>query len=74
MANKPKLALGLDLYLFAFYDLDTERDRSMAVMPIPWSAFIKYSEYLGLTEDEREDFIYILRQLDNAHLENIKKS
>jgi hypothetical protein len=65
--NKPQLAPGLDLFLSAFYDLDTER--SLAdLQPIPWSKVVEYGKFHGLAREEVDDLLYFIRAADNAYL------
>lgn len=72
--DRPKLATGLNLYLGAFYDLDTERDLT-SYQPIPWSSIVSYGEYLELTREDTEELIFFIREMDNAYLSlMVKKS
>lgn len=70
IANKPKLAPGLQFFFDAFYDLDTER--SLADMaPIPWSKIKDYGEYHKLGEEGISDLLYLIREADNAYLSRV---
>lgn len=50
----------------AFWDLSTERISTMSLGPIPISKIHWYAEVeLGLDDDERQAFVYIIRRLDS---------
>lgn len=68
LANKPMLRQGLHYYMRAFFDLETERNVGFAVCPIPITKIIEYGRYLNHKEWELEDFILIMRSLDNVAL------
>lgn len=65
--NAPKLNFGLQLYLSAFFDLDSERSHSMGVVSIPNSEIRNYAGHYDFSDDQTEDLLYVIRQMDNAH-------
>lgn len=68
MQNAPELELGLELYLGAFWDLDSCRPLGMGEGPIPWIAIEQYSQLNGIEGEQREMLHHHIRQLDNAYL------
>jgi len=73
IANAPKLEIGLQLFLQAFFDLDTERSHSMGVTAIPWSRIKDYAVAYELNNEDTEDLIYLIRQMDLSHTARIAK-
>ena len=73
IANSPELIEGLQLYITAFFDLDSERTHSFALTPIPWSCIDRYAVAYGFDEIQYEDLHYFLRRMDNAHLARLKQ-
>lgn len=69
IANAPTLYLGLDFYFRAFLDLNTCRDMGMGRGPLPWTALVQYAGEMGLTGEDKEDFLYLLQKVDNDYLE-----
>jgi len=67
VTDKPKPGVGLDFYLIAFFDLDTERDLTN-LQPIPWSAIVAYA---NLYEANVDDLTYFIRKMDNAYLNKL---
>lgn len=66
--NKPVLHNGLDLYLQAFFELDTERNSGMNIAPIPASAVRLYNQSYDITGEMAEDMLEFIRVLDNAFI------
>lgn len=66
----PLRADGDDLYLAAFWDLDTERSIGMGLGPIPRHQIRDRGLELGLEPDTLEAFVYVIRQMDNAYLKH----
>lgn len=56
------------LHWEAFNDLGTERNNGMGIGPIPFSKIKEYAADLGLTEREKEAFVWIIRKLDIHYL------
>lgn len=59
------------MYLQAFFDLDSERSHSMGITVIPWSAIDNYARAYDFSDEQREDLIYFLRAMDNAHTKKL---
>lgn len=62
------MQLGLDLYLHAFFDLDTERSHGDGLQRIPRSAIVDYAVHYDIVGEQREDLLFYVRKMDNAHL------
>ena len=45
----------------------------MSIGPIPWTAMIKYAEHYKLEWDVAESFIDIMREMDQAYMEDQTK-
>lgn len=73
IANAPKLETGLQLFLQAFFDLDSERSHGMGVTSIPFSKIMDYAERFNLDEEDTEDMIFFVRQMDSDHTNRIAK-
>ncbi|WZB35695.1 tail chaperonin [Enterobacteria phage FtMidnight] len=71
IANAPELQIGLQLYLQAFFDLDSERSHSMGVTPIPWSSIATYARAFEFDEEQTEDLFYFIRKLDQEHTKKL---
>lgn len=69
----PELSIGDSFYLQSFRDLNTCRQIGMSLGPIPWTAMIQYADRFGLDEDLIDDFIYIMRIMDEAYIEHSNK-
>ena len=57
--NAPVLREGLQIYLQAFFDLDTERNHGMGLMYIPWSKIKNYAEFYNFSFEETQDLLFI---------------
>lgn len=66
--NAPELILGLEFAWNAYWDLCSCRDYGFGSGPIPWTAILDYCRAHELDSDDREDFIYLIRAMDKAHL------
>jgi hypothetical protein len=73
IANAPKLEIGLQFFLQAFFDLDTERSHSMGVTMIPWSSIKDYAVTYELNDEDTEDLIYLIRQMDLEHTKRLSR-
>lgn len=72
--NAPELTQGLQFYLQAFFDLDSERSHGMAVTRIPRSKVREYAREFELTEDEAGTLEYFVTELDTAQCDRIVKA
>jgi hypothetical protein len=69
--EQPELSLQEGLYLAAWYDLSTERPIGMAEGYIPLSKMKAYGvEDLGLSGDNLDFFISVMRRVDGGYLSN----
>lgn len=66
--NKPDLYLGSALFLNAWFDLDTERDRPQ-YQRITRSMCFAYAEDYGFDEEQREDLWYFIKRMDQEFME-----
>lgn len=65
----PQLLLGLEFVYSAFWELSSCRHLGMGAGPIPWTEIQAYAKYFKLSEEECQDFSYLIRSLDRAYLE-----
>ncbi len=72
IANAPELKMGLEIYLNAFFELDTERTHIFSFTPIPWSSMKNYAEFNGFDTEQTEDLIFYIRKMDEQHLKRLK--
>lgn len=73
IANAPELFEGLQLYLQAFFDLDSERSHGMGIMMIPWQSIRHYALAYEFSDDQSEDLMYFIRKMDVAHTKRLKE-
>lgn len=71
IANAPRLIQGLQLYLQAFFDLDSERSHAMGISMIPWSSIVNYAKAYDFEEEQTQDLIYFIRQMDSEHTKRL---
>lgn len=69
--NKPELYVGLQLYLDAFFELDSERNHGQGVMAIPLSRVRDYANAHEFDEEQTADLIYFIRIMDTDHLKRL---
>lgn len=70
--NKPVLRVGLDLFLHAFYDLDSERGMGFGPTSIPTSAISNYGDRHDIVGEAAEDMLEFIRAMDNAYLKLVQ--
>ena len=73
IANAPELRIGLNLYLQAFFDLDSERSHALAPTPIPWLSISEYGKVFEFSEEQTEDLFYFVKIMDSEHLKRLTK-
>jgi len=71
IANAPELQLGLQLYLQAFFDLDSERSHGQGLTSIPWTSIASYAIAFEFDNDQTEDLYFFVRRLDSEHLKKL---
>lgn len=71
IANAPELNLGLQLYIEAFFDLDSERSHAQGPTPIPWTSIQSYAEAWDFDDEQTEDLFYLIKKLDTFNLKRI---
>lgn len=74
IANKPQLAVGLELYWKAFVELSSDRSVSMAEGPIPWSSMNAWAIRHGIFGDDFDRLVLVIRGLDEAYLKKQHKT
>ena len=62
------LAPGLDLYLDAFYALDSSRPIGMALGRIPWLAIREFGREMSMDAEELQRLHYLISRLDAHYL------
>lgn len=69
--NAPELMIGLQFYMMAFQQLNS--DRGVAPdgreLPIPWSSIDRWADSHDIVGELKEDLHYHVRALDVAYLE-----
>lgn len=73
IANAPELQLGLQLYLQAFFDLNTDRSIGFAPGPIPYSVIADYAAAHEFDTEQTEDLQYLIRSMDNGYFKWLDK-
>ena len=73
IANAPELKPGLELYLSAFFDLNTERSHAMGITLIPWSSIANYARFYDFDEEMTERLFYLIQAMDAAHTARLQK-
>jgi hypothetical protein len=73
IANAPDLEAGLDLFIQAFFDLDTERSHGFALTAIPYTSILNYARLHELDDETTQDMLFLIRRMDNAHLARLEK-
>lgn len=71
--NAPELTLGLQLYLQAFFDLDSERSHAFSLVRIPGSKVREYAREFDFDEEQSELLAFYIAEMDGAHLARLKK-
>lgn len=71
MASAPELRVGLQFYIEAFFDLDSERTHGESLAPIPWGKIKDYAEAYECDEEQTADLIYLVKQMDADHLKRL---
>jgi len=70
--NKPRLLPGLSFFMTSFYELQSDRPVGLGWASIPWSSLHAYAQSMQLTQTEYEDFMFLVRQLDNGYIAHMR--
>lgn len=73
IANAPELKPGMNLYLEAFLDLDSERGHAFGPERIPLGKIFEYAIAYEFDEEQTEDLVYLVREMDKAHVSNLNR-
>jgi len=73
IAEAQELDFGLQFYLNAFYELESERVVGLDLGPIPRHAILNYARELGCDEEEFDDLYFFVRHLDVTFLKHRAK-
>lgn len=71
--DAPTLFEGLEIYFGAFFDLDTERHHGMGLMPIPWSAILRYARFHEFDYRQTQELLHYVGRMDAWYLEHLAK-
>lgn len=63
--NMPTLWPECDFYWYAFWDLNTCRSTGMSIGHIPWTAIKSYADQYELRGLQFNEFVSIIRALDD---------
>lgn len=69
--NAPRLFEGLEIYFQAFFDLDTERFHGNGLMPIPWSAILRYARFNDFDDRQTRDLMFYISRMDAWNLKRL---
>ncbi len=61
--------MGLELYFTAWLELDPDRPSGWGVGPIPWRSIGDYAKVFKIQGEQRDDFFYLVRAMDNAYVQ-----
>lgn len=70
--NAPELRTGLQLYIQAFFDLDSERSHAMGLVAIPWSSINEYAKAFDFDDEQKDCLFFFIRRLDASHLKRLE--
>lgn len=71
IANAPQLRTGLQLYLEAFFDLDSQRNHGFGVSNIPFLYIIDYAKAFEFDDEQTSDLVYLIRRMDGEHCKRL---
>lgn len=66
----PALGIGLQLYLDAYFDLETERPLGFGFAKIPWSKIRFYADRNHFSQDQFDELVFLIKELDVVHPAN----
>lgn len=70
--NAPTVPLGLELYLVAFFDLDSERTHNGSVQRIPWTSMAQYANAYGFSEEQTMELFHFVKKMDAEHCKRLE--
>ena len=70
LANAPEVALGLELYYDAFWDLTTCRPAGFNIAAIPWLAMREYTVAYRFDSEQCDWLYYLMRVMDQAYMQH----
>lgn len=73
IAAEPELQAGNALYLYAFYDLDSERQNGMGIGRIPWHAIQHYAEANEFDYEQHYTLMRVIRRMDGVYITHFSK-
>ncbi len=68
MENRPEVEFGNELYLLAFYDLNSCRPAGFGVSQIPWLATHEWCKENEVFGDQRQALLEVIKQVDLAYM------
>jgi len=71
--EQPILQSGNDLYLYAFYDLESERVNGMGIGSIPWSRIDYYATANSFDTEQRIALHHCVAHMDQAYRTHMSK-
>lgn len=71
IAKAPELNLGLEMYLQAFFDLDSERSHGMGLTRIPWSSIADYAIAFEYDDEQTASLFHHIRSMDEENLKRL---
>lgn len=66
--DAPELLPGLELFFLGFLDLTTSRSVGMGVGPIPWKVIFDYCQAYGMSIEQTEDMVFLIREMDTVFM------
>lgn len=73
-AIPPELPQECEFVYAAFHELKTDRSGGFSYGPIPWTAIDAYARRFGIDDlEEFEDFVFLIRAMDDVHLKAAAK-
>lgn len=72
--SRPSLAMGLEFYYNAFWNLCTERVFHEVVLGLAWSKIQEYADYYEMDFKDAEKFHYIIKKMDTAYVQNMREN
>jgi hypothetical protein len=67
IANAPRLFFGLELFLTAYLDLESERPVGWDLCPIPRSSMVAYAKEHGIEGEQFDDLLCHVTAMDLAY-------